>query len=81
MNDYNYILHKFKYNTLKSLIIHCSYCFKNIDEYKNLLISFTSQEYNKPPYNINNWIFKSHYCRRTFKDQGYLMNFMKDGKI
>ena len=39
--------------------------------YKNKLISFIHQEYNKPSYNINNWIFKSHYCRRTFKDQVY----------
>jgi len=70
MNDHNYNLLKFKYNSTKSLITHCSYCFKNIDEYKNKLISFTHQEYNKPPYNTSNWIFKSHYCRRTFKDQG-----------
>ena len=81
MNVKNYNLLKYKYNPKKSLITHCTYCFKNIDEYKNKLISFTHQEYNKPPYNTNNWIFKSHYCRRTFKNQVELMNLMQDGNI
>jgi hypothetical protein len=30
MNDYNYNLLKFKYNSTKSLITHCSYCIKTI---------------------------------------------------
>ena len=53
----------YKDNPNKPLITHCSYCFKNIDEYKNKLKSYIHQEYNKPPYITNNWIFKSHYCR------------------
>ena len=69
INEYNLL--KFKDNLKKPLITHCSYCFKNIEEYKNKLISFTHQEYNIPPYNTNNWIFRSHYCRETFKNQGY----------
>ena len=62
---------KFKYDSNKPLITHCSYCFKNIDEFKNKLNSFSHQEYNRPPYNTNNWIFRSQYCRETFKEQGY----------
>ena len=69
MNKNNILI--YKDNPSKPLITHCSYCFKNIDEYKNKLNSFPHQEYNKPPYNTNNWIFKSHYCRETFKDKGY----------
>jgi len=53
----------YKYNPKKSLFIHCSYCFKSIEEYKNKLISFAHQEFNRPPYTTNNWIFYSHYCR------------------
>ena len=45
------------------MITHCSYCFKDIEEYKNKLKSFAHQEFNKPPYITNDWIFKSHYCR------------------
>ena len=54
---------KFDYNPSKPLITHCSYCFKNIDEYKNKLKSYSHQEFNIFPYNTNDWIFKSHYCR------------------
>ena len=54
---------KFLYKPSKPLITHCSYCFKNIDEYRNKLLSYIHQEYNKPPYITNDWIFKSHYCR------------------
>ena len=63
---------KFKFNKSKALLTHCSYCFKNIEEYKNKLKSFTHQEYNKPPYTTNNWIFKSHYCREKIgSNEGY----------
>ena len=55
---------QFKFNPKKPLITHCSFCFKNIEEYKNKLKSFSHQNLNKPPYNTNNWIFKTHYCRK-----------------
>jgi len=54
---------KYKLNSSKPLITHCSYCFKDLEQYKNKIISFAHQEFNKPPYITNNWIFKSHYCR------------------
>ena len=66
-----YKIIRFKNNPTKSLLTHCSYCFKNIEEYRNKLATFAHQEYNIFPYNTNNWIFKSHYCRETFKNQGY----------
>ena len=59
----NYNTLKYRYNPSKPLITHCSYCFKDIEEYKQKLKSFSHQEFNKPPYITNNWIFKSHYCR------------------
>jgi beta-1,4-mannosyl-glycoprotein beta-1,4-N-acetylglucosaminyltransferase len=58
---------KYKYNPSKPLMTHCSYCFKDIEEYKNKLKSFAHQEFNQPPYITNNWIFKSHYCREKIK--------------
>jgi hypothetical protein len=54
---------KYKLNPSKALITHCSYCFKDLEQYKNKIKSFSHQEFNKPPYITNNWIFKSHYCR------------------
>jgi len=54
---------KYKLNPSKPLITHCSYCFKDLEQYKNKIKSFSHQEFNKPPYITNNWIFKSHYCR------------------
>ena len=54
---------RYEYNPSKPLITHCSYCFKNIEEYKNKLMSYSHKEFNKPPYITNDWIFKSHYCR------------------
>ena len=54
---------KYKFNSSKPLITHCSYCFREIEKFKNKLKSFAHQEYNKPPYTTNNYIFKSHYCR------------------
>ena len=60
-NKHNII--KYKFNKKRPLITHCSYCFQSFQEYKNKLKSFAHQEYNKPPYTTNNWIFKSHYCR------------------
>ena len=60
-NDSNTL--KFKFNSSKPLITHCSYCFNNIEQFKNKIKSFSHQEFNKPPYITNNWIFKSHYCR------------------
>ena len=54
---------KYKLNPSKPLITHCSYCFKELEQYKNKIKSYIHQEYNKPPYITNNWIFKSHYCR------------------
>lgn len=53
-------------NILKSdinFITHCSYCFKDLEQYKNKIKSFAHQEFNKPPYITNDWIFMSHYCR------------------
>ena len=67
----NYKIIKFKKDPKKPLITHCSYCFKNIEEYRKKLTYYAHQEYNKYPYNTNNWIFKSHYCRETFKNYGY----------
>ena len=58
---------KYKLNPSKPLITHCSYCFKELEQYKNKIISFSHQEFNKPPYTTNNWIFKSHYCRTKIK--------------
>ena len=54
---------RFPFNSLKPLITHCSYCYKNIEDYRNKLASFMHSELNKFPYNTNDWIFKSHYCR------------------
>ena len=54
---------KYKLNPSKPLITHCSFCFKELEEYKNKIISYSHQEFNKPPYINNNWIFMSHYCR------------------
>ena len=51
---------KFEFNQSRPLLTHCSYCFKDIEEYKNKFKSYSHQEYNKPPYTTNNWIFKSH---------------------
>ena len=62
---------EFKNDPKKPLITHCSYCFKNIEDFRNKLITFAHREYNKPPYITNNWIFRSHYCRESFKSQGY----------
>ena len=55
---------KYYYNPFKPLITHCSFCFKDMEQYKNKLNSFSHQEYNKSPYITNNLIFKSHYCRQ-----------------
>jgi hypothetical protein len=63
---------KYKFNPSKPLLTHCSYCFKELEQYKNKIISFAHQEFNKPPYTTNNWIFKSHYCRKKINSpQGY----------
>ena len=63
MKNTNSNTFKFKYNPTKPLITHCSYCFKDIEEYRNKLRSYSHQIFNKPPYITNDWIFKSHYCR------------------
>ena len=69
--NYSNIL-KYKGNPTKPLITHCSYCFKSIEEYKNKIKSFSHQDYNKAPYITNNWIFKSHYCRKKINSpSGY----------
>jgi hypothetical protein len=54
---------KYKNKPKKALVTHCSYCFNNIEEYKNKIKSFAHVNYNKYPYITNDWIFKSHYCR------------------
>ena len=56
-------LMKYDYNPSKPLLTHYSYCFKNIEQYKNKLKSFAHTEFDKEPYITNDWIFKSHYCR------------------
>ena len=63
---------KFDFNSSKPLITHCSYCFKELEEYKNKLKSSFHQEFNKKPYTTNNWIFRSHYCREKINSSpGY----------
>ena len=63
---------KYKLNPSKPFITHCSYCFKSLEQYKNKLKSFAHQEFNKPPYTTNNWIFRSHYCREKINSlRGY----------
>ena len=59
---------KYKNDSSKALITHCSYCFDTLEKYKNKIISFVHQEFNKKPYNTNNWIFKSHYCREKINN-------------
>ena len=54
---------KYDYNPLRPLITHCSYCFENIEKYKNKLKSFSHKEYNAYPYITNEWMFRSHYSR------------------
>ncbi len=54
---------RYKDNPSKPLITHCSYCFKNMEAYKNKLKSFSHQEYNTQLRTSNNWIFRTHYCR------------------
>ena len=56
-------------NSSKPLITHCSYCFNDIEKYKNKLKSFPHQEFNKEPYITNNWIFRSHYCREKISNK------------
>ena len=58
-----YMIVKYKDHQSKPLITHCSFCFRNIEKYRNKLKSYAHQEYNKEPYITNDWIFKSHYCR------------------
>ena len=63
---------KYDLNPSKPLITHCSFCFKDLEQYKSKIISFAHQEFNKPPYITNNWIFKSHYCRKKINSKpGY----------
>ena len=62
---------RFKDDPSKPFITHCSYCFKDIEEYRNKIRSYGHQEYNKPPYITNNWLFKSHYCRERIKFNRY----------
>ena len=65
-------LMKYDYNTSKPLITHYSYCFRNIEKYKNKLKSFAHTELNREPYITNDWIFKSHYCREKINSpKGY----------
>ena len=47
----------------KKFITHCSYCFETMEEYLQKLKSFTHQEFNRPPFTTNDWLFKSHFCR------------------
>ena len=54
---------KYKNNPSKPLITHCTYCFKNIEGFRNKLKSYSSQAHNTPLKTSSNWIFKSHYCR------------------
>ena len=44
---------KFKYNPSKPLVIHCSYRFKDIKEYRNNLVSLNNQEINIYPFTTN----------------------------
>ena len=73
----NETLLRYKDNPSKPLITHCSYCFKNIEDYKNKLKSFIHQELNTKEKTSNNWLFKSHYCREKIgspvneKDEPY----------
>ena len=60
--DNNNIL-KFLYNPAKKHISHCSYCFKDINNYKNKLKSFAHRGFNRLLFISNIWIFKSNYCR------------------
>ena len=62
----------FEFNSSKPLITHCSYCFNDLEKYRNKIKSFSHQEFNKKPYITNNWIFKSHYCREKINSSpGY----------
>ena len=54
---------KFLYNSAKPLITHCSYCFKDINDYKNKLKSFAYRGFNRLSFISIIKIFKSHNCR------------------
>lgn len=53
---------KFKDRPSKPFITLYSYYCKGIKKYRNKLRIYLYQEFNKPPYITNDWIFKSHYC-------------------
>lgn len=50
-------------------VTHCTYCFRDIEQYRNKIKSFAHQELNKPPFITNDWIFKSHYCREKINSK------------
>ena len=56
----------------ETFVTHCSYCFRNLRQYKKKIMSFAHQEFNVHPFNSNNWIFYSHYCREKINSpEGY----------
>ena len=60
---FGFITGEYLINTSDIFITHCSYCFSSLNYYKKKITSFAHTEFNQPPYNTNDWIFKSHYCR------------------
>ena len=69
MNVQNGKVFKYRSPNNDVFVTHCSYCFRNIEEYRNKLQSFSHTEFNRDPFITNDWIFRSQYCHFTISEK------------
>ncbi|EAX90941.1 N-acetylglucosaminyltransferase, putative [Trichomonas vaginalis G3] len=54
---------KYDFFPLDPAATHCSSCFDNYEKYQHKLATFAHSDWNAPPFNTHNFIFKQNYCR------------------
>lgn len=48
------------------VLTHCSWCFRDIEQARFKILSYSHQEHNRYPFHNKSYIFRQHYCRRSF---------------
>ncbi|EAY23138.1 hypothetical protein TVAG_183750 [Trichomonas vaginalis G3] len=65
-------------NLTEPVATHCTCCFNDLDNYTRKYKSFSHQELNRHPFINESYVFRSHYCRKSYPFDIKLTRDMKN---
>ena len=77
MSDFQFIRDQYRQPTMKEILVfHCTYCFRDLKEYRKKFLTFAHTEFSGYPYSNLSYIFKSVYCKRGIHNGAILNDYI-----